>query len=320
MNRRTFLVHAAAAGTAARFGSLASAAPAAGPPLVLVTADTEAHVAVVNAATGRILQRLGTADGPRSIERVAGAAVVAHTELGRITLIDARTFARRRVLSRFDEPRYTAAHPDGRHAFISDSGLGEIIVVEVARGRVVARVDVGGGARHLAIDPIGRRLWTALGTQAERIAIVDVTDPTSPRLVRRITTPFLSHDVVFSPSGDRVWVTAGDRGTMAIYDPSTRRLLRRLAAQAPPQHIAFSERGRVAYVASGDSASLRVHGLDGALLHTASVPRGSYNVSRGGGHVFTPSLERGTLCLLDRNGRVRRTVRVAAAAHDACFV
>lgn len=320
MNRRTFLMRAAAGVAAARLGSAGGASATSAGPLVLVTADTEGHVAVVNAATGRILRRLGTADGPRSIERVAGAAIVAHTELGRITLIDTQTFERQRILSRFAEPRYTAAHPDGRHALISDSGLGEVIVLDVARRRVVARVSVGGKARHLTIDPTGRRLWTALGTTAERIAIVDVSDPTTPRLIQTITAPFLAHDVVFAPTDDRVWVTSGDRGALAIYDSSTQLVVRRLAALAPPQHLTFSERGRVAFVTSGDDASLRVHDLDGRLLRAAHVPEGSYNVSRGNGHVFTPSLDRGTLCMLDRNGSVRRTVRVAAAAHDACAV
>jgi YVTN family beta-propeller protein len=224
------------------------------------------------------------------------------------------------VRSRFHEPRYTAAHPDGRHAFVSDSGSGELVVLDAVRGRVVARVSVGAKARHLSIDPTGRRLWTALGTKAERIAIVDVADPSSPRLIETIRAPFLAHDVVFAASGNRVWVSSGDRGSLAIYDASTRRLVRTLAGQAPPQHVAFSERGRVAYVTSGDDASLRVHAHDGRLLREASVPGGSYNVSRGGGHVFTPSLDRGTLCLLDRNGNVRHTVSVAASSHDAAVV
>ena len=84
--------------------------------------------------------------------------------------------------------------------------------------------------RHLAIDATGRRLWTALGTNAERIAIVDVADPTSPRLLRPTRAPFLAHDVVFAPTGGRVWVTSGDRGAIAIFDASTREVVRRLAA------------------------------------------------------------------------------------------
>jgi len=91
-----------------------------------------------------------------------------------------------------------------------------------------------------------------------------------------------------------------------------------LAADAAPQHVSFGA-GR-AYVASGDGGSLRVHALDGRLLHTARVPRGSYNVQRAGAYVLTPSLGTGTLTLLDARGRVRHIIRVADAAHDACML
>jgi hypothetical protein len=63
-----------------------------------------------------------------------------------------------------------------------------------------------------------------------------------------------------------------------------------------------------------------VHALDGRLLHSVRVPRGSYNVQRAGRFVLTPSLGAGTLTVLDAQGRVLREVRVAAAAHDACVL
>lgn len=318
MNRRQFLL-AATTGAAvlATRPLLGATTPT---PLALVTADTAAHVAAVDPTTGRVVRRISTRSLPRSIERVGTTALVAHSELGHITLIDQDDLTARSVLGRLAEPRYTAAHPDGRHAFVTDSGLNEVVTVDVLRGRVVGRVAVGGPARHLTLDPSGRRLWAALGTKADRIAIVDVADPRNPRLRRTVTPPFLAHDVVYSPTGDRVWITSGDRGVVAIYDAATRRLLRRIPADAPPQHLAFSERGRVAFVASGDDGTMRVHDLDGRLLRTARIPVGSFNVTRGGGHVVTPSLSRGTLCVLDRNGRVRRTVRVSDAAHDVCMI
>lgn len=317
LNRREFL----ATGVAGAFASAMSGRLSAATgdiPLVYVTADLESHVAVVNAVTGRVLRRIATADVPRSIERAAGWVVVAHSEIGRVSLIDTTTHQVRRVAGTFAEPRYTAAHPDRRHVFISDAKAGEVVVVDLARGRVVGRLAVGPRARHLSLDPSGRTLWVALGSKATTLVTVDVTEPARPRLQGRVRPPFRAHDVVMTPSGDRVWVTSGDRGTIGIYDTSTRTLVTRIAALQPPQHVAFSERGLVAYVTSDDA--IRVHRLDGRLLRTGKVPVGSYNVSRGGGHVFTPSLERGTLCLLDRNGAVRRTVDVAQSAHDACFV
>jgi hypothetical protein len=65
---------------------------------------------------------------------------------------------------------------------------------------------------------------------------------------------------------------------------------------------------------------LRVHTLDGELVHETQVPVGSFNVSVGGPRAVTPSLTRGTVALLDAVGDVRAMRRVARAAHDACLV
>jgi DNA-binding beta-propeller fold protein YncE len=236
-----------------------------------------------------------------------------------VTLIDATRLRVRKVLHDFEEPRYTAAAGDGRHAFVTDSGLRAVVVVDVIRGRVVRRLDVGGPARHLSIE--GRRLWTALGTKAPRIAVVDVWEAARPRLLGTVKAPFLAHDVGFAPSGRRLWVTSGDRHELALFDPRTARAVTRHRAGAPPQHVTFS--GPLAFVTSGDDGTLRTHdAATGRLLRTSRVPVGSYNVQEGwsGRAILTPSLAHGTLCIADRRGRVVRRLDVARSSHDACSV
>jgi DNA-binding beta-propeller fold protein YncE len=313
MNRRGFLFAAAALPLTAR-DALAGGVPAA-----LVTADTQARVAAVELTTGKILRSIPTLAGPRSVESVAGDALVCHTAHGAVSLIEGATLRVRRVLRGFAEPRYTAAHPGGRYAFVTDSRRFEVVAVDVVKGRIVARTDVGGPARHLSISSDGRILWVSLGSKAEVVAIVDVSRPWAPRLLHRIRPPFLAHDVGFAPGGRHVWVSSGDRGSLAVYDRRTGETLRRLRGDAPPQHITFF--GGSAYVTSGDDGTLRVHSLrDGRVLRTTRVPVGSYNVQEAFGWIVTPSLSRGTFCVLDRRGRVRRRVHVSPSSHDACFV
>jgi DNA-binding beta-propeller fold protein YncE len=313
MKRRDFLVAAAAAPFALR----AALARAAAEPLALVTADAESAVVVVDPFGGRVLRRIATESDPRSIERVGATAVIAHTAIGVVTVLEGTQI--RHVLRSFDEPRYTAAAPDGRHAFVTDSGRADVAVVDVVRGRVVARVRLGAWPRHVSLDDRGRRLWVALGTEARAIAVVDVTRPREPRLITRIRPPFLAHDVGWVPGTRHVWVTSGDRGALAIYDARRGKVLRRLPAAAPPQHVTFVV--GVAFVTSGNDGLLRVHSLeDGRVLRATAVPVGSYNVQQGGGRILTPSLERGTLCVLDVHGRLLRRLQVARSSHDACFM
>jgi DNA-binding beta-propeller fold protein YncE len=310
VDRRAFI--AGAAGLVLAPNALAARREAA-----LVTADEEARLVAVDLVSGDVLRRVRTLPGPRSIEAVGATAVVAHSELGAVSLVRARTLEVVRVLRGFDEPRYTAGHPVGRHAYVTDAARGEVVVVDVVAGRVAGREGVGALARHLTISPGGHTLWVALGAKAEEIAVVDVSRPLRPRLLRRFRPPFLAHDVGWSPDGRRVWVSSGNRDEVLVYDRRGR-LLRRLAADDPPQHFTF--RGDRVYVASGESGTLRVHRVGGDELRRSRIPAESYNVQQGAGWVVTPGLGTGTLCVLDRHGRVRWEKRVARSSHDACIV
>jgi DNA-binding beta-propeller fold protein YncE len=255
---------------------------------------------------------------PRSIERVGRTAVVAHSDIGAVTLVDGPSLSVRHVMDGFGEPRYTAGHPDGRHAWITDAADGEVVALDVVAGRVLGRVAVGPKARHVTLDHSARTLWVALGSKAEEIAVVDVSRPAIPRLVRRFRPPFLAHDVGFSPDGRHAWVTSGDRNQLAVYDVRTGRVLARPYGDAPPQHVTFA--GRLAFVTSGWSGTLRVHRVDGRALARTVVPVGSYNVQQTDGWVVTPALGRGDLTVCDEHGRIRRSERIARSSHDACIV
>jgi len=308
MNRAEFLLAAAAA-------PFALSAPP--PPLAFATADDESHVAVVDMVAGAIRSRIATPPGPRSIESTGDAAVVAHWDLGELTILDSRQLAVRHVVGGFEQPRYTAASHDGRHVFVTDSGRVDVATVDVVRGIVLARLELSQWPRHLSLAPDGRTLWVGLGTASSELAVVDVSDPLRPRLHGHVRPPYLMHDVGFVPDARRVWVTSGDSGTVGIYDRRGM-LLHRLPADGAPQHVTFL-RGR-AFVTSGSAGTLRVYDEPSArLLHTRAIPVGSYNVQFAAGRVLTPSINAGTLCVLDAAGGLRERVRIGAASHDACL-
>ncbi len=312
MDRRAFLLASASLVAAPRAFALTTI------EVALVTADLEARLVAVEFATGQVLRHIPTLPKPRSIETVAHMAVVAHSEIGAISLVHAPTLRVAHVLRGFGEPRYTAAHPDGRYAYVSDAKRGEVVTLDVLRARVLARTRVGALARHITIDPSGRTIWVSLGSKAREIAVVDVSQRARPRLIRRFEPPFLAHDVGWAPDGRRVWVSSGDRNELAVYAARSGKVLSRVAGDEPPQHVTF--RGDRVYVASGESGKLRVHEVGGRLLRMTAVPDDSYNVQQAHGWVVTPGLGRGTLCILDARGRVRRRETIARSSHDACIV
>jgi hypothetical protein len=301
VRRREFIALVAAAPFAVR--SLTAAAAAA--PWALVTCDAEARLAVVDLGTFRVVRSIATLPDPRSVELVGSRAVVCHTAVGAISIVG--PLGVEHVLRGFVEPRYTAAHPDGRHAFVTDSGHSGVVAVDVLQGRTLGRVNLPGWARHLTIDHAGRRLWVGLGSASEHVAVVDL-----PQLRHRssLTPGFGAHDVGVAPDG-KLWITSGDDRRLAIAATAH-------GADPAPQHVTFGE--GVAYVTSGGAGTLRVLTLAGQLLRTTPIPVGSYNVQQGFGLVLTASLSHGSLSVLDRRGASLARVQVAGSCHDACFL
>jgi DNA-binding beta-propeller fold protein YncE len=298
VNRREFLAASAVAPFALRVGGRTG-------PVALVTCDAESRLAVVDLRTFRVAGSIATLADPRAVERVGDVALVCHTAEGALSIVDRSRV--RHVVRGFVEPRYAAAHPDGVHAFVTDSGRSGVAIVDTRGGTVVGRVRLPGWARHVTISHDGSRVWAGLGSASEHVAVVS-TRPL--RHIGNLTPGFLAHDVGLAPDG-RLWVTSGSSGVLAVGD-------RKHPADRAPQHATFGN-GRV-FVTSGDSGTLHVQAHDGRVLSHTIVPIGSYNVQFAGNRVITPSLLHGTLAVLDALGRPLGTLQVAGSCHDACVL
>jgi len=317
MDRRRFLLAGASLAFASRPLLAAASTIGQGRPVVLATADLEARLVAVDLLSGAVLEHIPTTAYPRSIEAVGNTAVVAHSEMGVVSLIDGASRHITHVLGGFGEPRYTAGHPDGRHAYVTDAKLGQLVTLDVLTGSVLARLPVGLLARHVSINHAGTRIWTALGSKADMIAVVDTSTRTHPRLLGHIRPPFLAHDVACAPDGEQIWVSSGDERKLLVYTADGQ-IVAHLTADAPPQHITFD--ATTAYVTSGLSGTFRRHALDGRMLSLTRVPEGSYNVQYAHQRVVTPALGYGSLCILNEAGALLHQDQIANSSHDACIV
>ena len=134
-------------------------------PLALVTADTEAHVALVSVASGRVRGRLATLEGPRSIQSGrGGVAVVAHTAVGAVSLLEVRPVRVGASCAGLWSRATRPSRPEGGGRTSRTRGRGELAVVDLERARVLRRVVVVAAARHVTLDPAGRNLWIGLGS------------------------------------------------------------------------------------------------------------------------------------------------------------
>ena len=253
---------------------------------------------VVRLTDLKVVRSLAVPDQPHGIEAVdgGGAALVLSEQSGTITCSTRTRRKVRRVLEGFESPRYAAGDPAAaRSAYVSDDAAGQVIAIDVPRARVIGRVEVGEGARHISISPDGTRVVTSLGTKAPRLALVDVSRPRRPRLLRTFPADDLAHDVGFSPDGRQLWISSGVDQRLAVHDAqhaaAAAHARRRWAAAA--RDVRRDRRSASTWPAARAARCASTGWPTPGSWARARIPAGSFNVCAQAGRVITPSLERG---------------------------
>jgi DNA-binding beta-propeller fold protein YncE len=190
-----------------------------------------------------------------------------------------------------------------------------LVVIALGSARIVDRLFVGLGAHHMAIGPHGRRMWIGLGERASQIAIVDLSRPGRPRVLRRFSPRFVAHDLTFAPDGRRVWVTSGAGNAVHVLNPRSGKEVFSVFVGTGPQHVVFAEPEGSAFVTSGYANKIvKVDARTGRIVKIAYTPPGSFNLSGSGGLVVTTSLFQGAVTEFDTNLRRLLSVKVARAS------
>ena len=171
--------------------------------------------------TSFLVLLLATSSSARS-QGLGGTLLVANRNGGSISLFDVATgieMARVPIGPAF--PHEVAVSPDGRVAATGEYGPNDapgrhLVVIDVAEGRLVGRIDLGPKSRphSVVFMPDGRRAVVTL-EQSDRIALVDVVDWS---VVRTFPTGGREgHMVRLSPDGARAFVTSrGAEGTLSV--------------------------------------------------------------------------------------------------------
>jgi YVTN family beta-propeller protein len=166
-----------------------------------------------------------------AFQGLGGTLLVANRNGGSISLFDLATGVEMaRVPIGPAIPHEVAVSADGRLALTGEYGPNDgpgrhLVVIDVAEGRLVGRLDLGPKSRpHSAVFmPGGRRAVVTL-EQSDRIALVDVVERSVLRTYP--TGGREGHMVRLSPDGARAFVTSrGAEGTLSVIS---------LADEAPP--------------------------------------------------------------------------------------
>ena len=221
----------------------------------------------------------------------------------RISLLDVASLRVRHVLEGFGEPRYAAAAPGGRYAYVTDAARGELVVIDLPRARVVAsrRRPARSPATSRSL-PMAARCSPRSGRRRPRsrcstrpIRGTRASCARSRRSISRTTWSCRPTDAAVGHVRDDA-AHRRARSAHARAGAEARRQARRRSTSRWREPACSSR--------AAPTARMRVHRPDGRLLRTTRIPLDSYNVTYGFGHVVTPSLMLGTVTTLGSTRRV----------------
>lgn len=141
-----------------------------------------------------------------------------------------------------------AVSPDGHRAYVANMGSGSVGVIDLAAGRKLTDIAVGGQPEGIAIAPDGKRLWVA-DRAGDTVQVIEVA---SGRVVATRATGKTPIRVAISPDGRSVVTSNFGAGTISVFDRAAARPSRTIIVGKPlSQQVTaiFSADGARLYVA-----------------------------------------------------------------------
>lgn len=190
-------------------------------------------------------------DGPHGIVWLKDGRLVVTTERSQSLAVVDPAAGRVTASIKTGQPgtHMVAVSSDGRTAYTANIPAGTVSVIDLAAGRKVRDLNVGGRPEGIALTKDGRTLWVG-DLEGHRVQAFDTT---SFERVAEVPTGAVPIRVAASPDG-RWIVTSNLRGgTLTIIDAKTREKLREVPVSGEPQAgqvtILFSKDGKRLYAA-----------------------------------------------------------------------
>ena len=122
-----------------------------------------------------------------------------------------------------------AVSPDGARAYVANMGSGSVGVFDLAAGRKLTDIAVGGQPEGIAVTSDGKRLWVANRTGDT----VQVIDAATGRVLAKRPTGKTPIRVAISPDGRHATTSNFGAGTISVFDAATARPLRTITVGEP---------------------------------------------------------------------------------------
>ncbi|HEY2808884.1 MAG TPA: DUF6528 family protein [Steroidobacteraceae bacterium] len=240
-----------------------------------------------------------------------------------IVIVDTAGLRVARVLKGVTDPERIELSRDGHTLFVTDEDAARVSVIDLARGKPIARIPVGHEPEGVRLSPDGR--WLLVTSETDNnVAIID---PATHKVVHTVLVGTRPRDIAFSadgayayvsgeadasvyrlalPSGvpaaqitqlrkearpmgvvmdaprERLYVSTGRGGTVAVIAAADGKLVKEVAVGARPWGLGLTPDGRRLVSANGTSGDVTVLDTDTlAVMGKVSVGRGPWGVVVG---------------------------------------
>ena len=190
-------------------------------------------------------------EGPHGIIWLPDGRIVATTERSQsVAVVDTRNGDRLTSIATGQQGTHMVAiSPDRRRAYTANIAAGTVSVIDLATGRKLSDIAVGGRPEGIALTPDGRTLWVG-DLEGARVQAYDA------RTLRRraeVATGQVPIRVAASPDGRWIVTSNLGDGSLSVIDARTWRVARTISVsgtrEAGQVTILFSRDGRLLYAA-----------------------------------------------------------------------
>lgn len=218
-------------------------------------------IAVVDLSGARMLRKLEAGNDPETVAVSPDGRllIIANEDAAEASLLEAATG---HVVARLPvgiEPEGVQFTPDGRLVYVTSEANDRIDVIDVQQRTRVTSIDTGKRPRHVVFGSDGQRAYVSC-EYSERVDVIDVSQHRVFASVRIEGTPrALPMGLALDDSRNRLYVTLGRAGEVAVIDTRALRLLQRIAGVgARPWGTALTPDGQSLYTANGPSDDVSV--------------------------------------------------------------
>jgi len=243
---------------------------------VYVTNELSGDMTVIDGETHRVLATAPLGKRPRGIQLspdgtqlfvalsgspIAGPEVDERTlppadpSADGIGIFDLSTQRLSRIIRGVSDPEQLVISRDGRRLYIASEDTGTAVVVDVASGKTIATLPVGGEPEGVGISPDGRFVYMT----SEEDHQVSVIDTERNEVIKQFKVGERPRQAAFSPDGTRAYVTGEFDASVSVVDTSSHTVtqtIRLTGELVRPMEVDVSPDGRWAYVTTGRGRTL----------------------------------------------------------------